>query len=62
MIQLLADSQQGKAFFRLADDGMNAVISKDAQQDFNLLDKEADRGISERRDYGSKQQSDDKRW
>ena len=26
---------------------MNAVVSKDAQQDLNLLDKEPDRGIPE---------------
>ena len=60
MIHLLADSQQGKSFFWLADDRMNAVVSKNAQQDFNLLDKKPDRGIPKDGCGGAEQCSGDK--
>ena len=62
MPHLFADGEQSKAFFRLADDDVNTKFGQSALLNFKLLDKKPNGGISERRDYGSKQQSDNKRW
>ena len=60
MIHFLTDSEQCKALFWGADHDVDTKFGQSALLNFKLFDKKPNSGISERRDYGPKQQSDNK--